>query len=239
MSFIDIIRKIINPLNVDLVKHPNIDFRRRKKLLDHFNINTIIDVGANSGQYAQQNFGLGFKGKILSFEPVQDVFKTLYKNAEKKNNWNVFNFGLGDADGDFEINISENTFSSSIFDINASHLIGAPKSKYITKEMIKIRTLDNIFDEVIRENENVLLKIDVQGFEKNVLEGAITSLSKIKGIQIEMSIEELYIGEMLFLDMINYLKNLGFNLYSLENGFHNPNSGKLLQVDGVFFNEDI
>ena len=62
-------------------------------------------------------------------------------------------------------------------------------------------------------------------------------LQKIKGIQIEMSIEELYRGEILFDQIIPFLKNIGFNLYSLENGFFDMESGKLLQVDGIFFKE--
>jgi len=83
----------------------------------------------------------------------------------------------------------------------------------------------------------VMMKIDTQGYEKNVIDGALTSLNRIKIIQLEMSIVPLYENETLFVEMIQYLDNNGFILYSLENGFSNPTTGQLLQVDGIFVNK--
>ena len=235
MKLIKLIRRLINPLKMDLKIYPDLDLRRRKKLIEHHKINKIFDVGANCGQYALQTFKLGFEGEIISFEPVKTTFIDLEKKAEKHKKWKSFNFGLGKIEEELEINISENTYSSSFLDIMPSHIQSAPKSKTIGKEIVSIKTLDAIFDKLVDENDIVLLKIDVQGFEKNVLEGASVSLKKIHGIQIEMSIEELYRKEMLYLEMINYITSLGYNLHSLENGFYDEKSGKLLQVDGVFF----
>ena len=82
------------------------------------------------------------------------------------------------------------------------------------------------------------MKLDTQGFERNVLVGAAQSLQKIQGIQIEMSLLELYKGQMLFVETIAYLEQLGFKLYSLENGFYDKNTGQLLCLDGIFFRED-
>ncbi|MEE9406937.1 MAG: FkbM family methyltransferase [Polaribacter sp.] len=235
MSLINLVRSFLNPLKIDLVKYPNLDLRRREKLLSHHKITKILDVGANSGQYALQTFKLGYKGEIVSFEPVNSTFKNLEKKAIKNKNWKVFNYGLGDKEEELEINISENSYSSSLLDIMPSHLKSAPESKIVGKEVVVIKTLDAIFNNFVLDDEVVLLKLDVQGFEKNVLEGAIKSLKNIHGIQIEMSVEELYSKEMLYLEMTNYITSLGYNLYSLENGFYDENSGKLLQVDGVFF----
>lgn len=232
---IKIIRKIINPFKLDLKKYPSLELRRRKKLLEHYQISKILDVGANSGQYALETRKLGYKGKIISFEPVKSVYNELKKKAEKNSLWECYNYGLGDNDVDLEINISQNTFSSSILKIMPQHVNSAPESKVINKEKICVKKLDSIFNSIVNEEENVLLKIDVQGFEKKVLDGAKESLKKIKGIQIEMSIEELYSGEMLYKDMISLLNSYGFNLHSLENGFYDEKTGKLLQVDGVFF----
>lgn len=104
MSFIKFIRKIINPLGLNLVIFPNEDLRRRKKLLDFHKINKILDVGANSGQYALQTFELGFKGNIMSFEPVKSTFDNLKKETLKKQNWKAFNFGFGDKEESIDIN---------------------------------------------------------------------------------------------------------------------------------------
>ncbi|MFY7670608.1 FkbM family methyltransferase [Tenacibaculum sp. MEBiC06402] len=222
---------------MDLQIHPTQDLRRRLKLFNHFGITKILDVGANAGQYAQENFKLGFKGHIISFEPLKNVYQELEKKVIKSRNWNSFNYALGDENKEIEINVSENTFSSSILEILPSHVESAPNSKFIKKEDIIVKKLDDIYEDLVEEKEVVLLKIDVQGFEKQVLEGAIESLKKIKGIQVEMSVEELYQGEMIFSEMISYLNEKGFSLHSLENGFYNENTGKLLQVDGIFFRE--
>ena len=235
MKPIQLIRSLINPFKIDLVKYPDLDLRRRLKLFSYHNINTIIDVGANQGQYASQFLKHGYKGNILSFEPITKVFETLEKNSKTYKNWKVFNYGLSNENKTSQIYISENTFSSSLLKITPSHLINEPKSKTVRSQKVNLKTLDSIYDSFDIKNESVFLKIDVQGYEKEVLEGAKNSLKHIKGIQIEMSIEELYKGEMLFNDMLSYIQKLGFELHSLENGFYSNNSGKLLQVDGVFF----
>ena len=92
--------------------------------------------------------------------------------------------------------------------------------------------------EIINKTDCVLLKIDVQGFEKEVLEGAKNVLEHIKGVQLEMSIEELYMGETLFGEMYDFITKKGFKLHSVENGFYNEKTGKLLQLDGIFFKEE-
>jgi FkbM family methyltransferase len=234
LSLINYIKNFINLFKIDIIKYPNIDLRRRKKLFDHNGINLILDVGANSGQYALQNFKIGFSGKIISFEPVSDVYAVLKKKVVKNKNWTAYNYGLGNEEIELPINISKNTYSSSILDIMPSHVIGAPESKYTHKETITIKTLDTVFENIVEKGDVVLLKLDVQGYEKLVLDGATESLNKIKGVQIEMSIQELYKNELLYDEIISFLKSKGFNLSSLENGFYNNKTGELLQVDGIF-----
>lgn len=235
MSMIKLIRKLINPLKFDLKRYPDLDLRRREKLLKHHKINKILDVGANSGQYAMQTFDLGYKGEIISFEPVKSTYTKLKQKAKPYKNWKTHNFGFGNKEDKLQINISDNTYSSSLLDIMPEHVKSAPESKIVGKETVVIKTLDNVFNSLVDSNDTVLLKIDVQGFEKNVLEGSTKSLNRIHGIQIEMSIEELYQGEMLCSDMIKLLESYGYSLFSLENGFYDGKSGKLLQVDGIFF----
>lgn len=238
MKFIEIVRKIMNPFKLDLKIFPDLDLRRRIKLLNYYEINKILDVGANNGQYAEIVQKIGFKGEIISFEPVKSTFKILEKKANSNQKWKTLNYGLGPKNDSFEINISANTSSSSILEIMPNVIKSEPETKTIRKEKILIKTLDNIYTSLVKPEDNVLLKLDVQGFEKNVLDGATESLKKIKGIQIEMSIEELYRSEMLFAEMLLFLNSKGFSLHSLENGFYDEKTGKLLQVDGIFFRKN-
>lgn len=238
MNLINLVKEVINPFRIDVIKYPNSDLRRRIKLLEYYNISKILDVGANIGQYALLMRKIGFKGDIISFEPISFAYNELFNKTKNDKKWKAYNLAIGSEEGEGTINISGNVYSSSLLEIKPSHTSSAPESAYVNTERIKIETIDNLFEDLVNSGETVLLKIDVQGYEKNVLAGAKDSLKKIKGIQIEMSLEELYKDEMLFLDTINFLNELGFDLCSLENGFFNPKTGKLLQVDGIFFKEE-
>lgn len=235
MNITDFVRKIINPIKIDIVRYPNPDLIRRMKLFEHFGVNRVLDVGANKGQYAKLIRKIGFRGNIESFEPLSEAYKILTKVSAKDKKWRTHNFALGDTEGSSVINISENLFSSSLLNITDSHIEGNSASAYRDTEEISIKTLNQIFNTVVDAEDTVFLKLDVQGYEEKVLHGASDVLSKISGIQIEMSLLELYQGEMLYRDVISFLESCGFELYSLENGFQNKKTGRLLQVDGIFF----
>jgi len=229
------INEIARNFGVQINRYPDSDLKRRIKLINNFKINKILDVGANEGQYSLLLRKLGFHGRILSFEPQSQVFMRLREKIRKDENWIVYNLALGNRDEEAFLNLSSNSVSSSFLDMKIVHLKSAPMSKYISKEKVIVKKLDSIFYKFHRPGDKILLKIDTQGFEKKVLEGAEKSLSLIKGIQLEMSIISLYKGEKLFFDLLSFMKKKGFSLYSLENGFSDPVSGQLLQVDGIFF----
>jgi FkbM family methyltransferase len=228
-------RKLLNDLGYDLKRHPEYDLRRKLKLLKTFQINTVFDVGANVGQYGSLLRNIKFEGRIVSFEPLSSAYQKLVAASRQDKNWETENIAIGDSDGEIEINISENSASSSILDMLPNHVKEAPKSRYINKEKVKLYKLDSIYPKYIKDGEKVFLKIDTQGYEKNVLDGAEDFLKHVTGLQIEMSIVPLYSNEFLIDDMISFLQSRGFGLYSLENGFSSKETGQLFQVDGIFF----
>jgi FkbM family methyltransferase len=229
----NLIKNILKKNGILVKRYPETDIVRRMKLVANNKIDTLIDIGANAGQYASLMREYGYKGKIISFEPLKNAFEELKKESSRDNNWLINNYALGNDNTTSMINVAGNSWSSSILNMLPSHENVAPESKYVKQEKIEIKKLDSIFNSFCK-NDNVMMKIDVQGFEKNVLDGATKSLDSIKIIQLEMSIIPLYENEMLFVDMINYLKDRGFELFSLENGYFDSNTGKLLQVDGIF-----
>jgi FkbM family methyltransferase len=214
-------------------RYPEDDATRRMKLLNNRNVDLLLDIGANAGQYARLMRDYGFKGEIISFEPLSEAFKTLKNYSQKDPLWSVHNYALGDSNYTTTINVAGNSYSSSLLDMLPAHENAAPESKYVTQEQIEVKTLDSLFNKIYKTGI-VMMKIDVQGFEKSVLEGAKESLDNIDVLQLEMSIIPLYENEMIYSDMIIYLKNMGFELFSLENGYSDPKTGKLLQVDGIF-----
>ncbi len=235
MIIVDLVNLLLNPLKGQLIRYPSKDLQRRMLLLKNNKINSILDVGANIGSYGKTMRKLGFTGRIVSVEPLSEVFQSLKRTARNDPNWETYNFALGDKDETSTINIAANKDSSSILEMLPKHINSAPQATYIGKENISIKKLDSIFHTLFDNDARVFLKIDTQGFEKQVLDGALLSLPKISGIQIEMSLVPLYKNALLYKEIIQYLETLGFKLQSLENGFANMNTGELLQVDGLFF----
>ena len=234
-----LIQKILRKNGFQISKFPDEDSTIRMKMMEHFNINTLFDVGANIGQYAFKMRSIGYQKKIISFEPLKSAFEGLKKAALNDPNWLVNNYALGDEDTTSTINIANNSYSSSILNMLPAHLSSAPESKYVATEEIEIKKIDSIFSTFCAKEESVMMKIDTQGYEKNVLEGATESLHKIKIIQLEMSIAPLYENEMTYLEMIKYLDNKGYQLFNLENGFTDSTTGQLRQVDGIFVQKHI
>jgi len=216
----------------DRTSHP---LARRKYILENYEIDTVLDIGANSGQFARElRQDIGYTDRIISFEPLGEVFKSLKAHAKGDQRWEIFNFAIGDADEKREINIAANSLSSSFLDILPTHLNAAPESKYIGKEVIDIRSLDSMFERVCTNSKNVYMKIDTQGFESKVLKGATLSLPKIGTVQMEMSLVPLYGTELLFDEMCILMREKGYTLIAIENGFSAPDTAQLLQIDGIF-----
>ncbi|MGD0712123.1 MAG: FkbM family methyltransferase [Bacteroidales bacterium] len=218
--------------------HLSDELKSRQFFLNYYGINLLLDVGANIGQYSTLMRRIGYKGEIISFEPLKSAYSELKKKTELDDKWQCENFALGNKEEQAIIHISGNSYSSSLLEILPLHIEYDKDSQYVANETIQIKKLDDVFQNYYQPGEVVMLKIDTQGYEKNVLEGAKQSLINITLLQLEISIEPLYDKEVLFLEMINYLNEIGFELFTLENGIRNPKSGKLLQVDGIFVNKN-
>jgi FkbM family methyltransferase len=231
------LRKVLWKAGVDISPfNPSMNpLARRKKLMETYGINVVFDVGANTGQFAQQTRNdMGYNGKIFSFEPVLSAYEILKRHAAKDPGWKVFNWALGEAESFREINISGNSQSSSFLNMLPGQIKASPESAYVTKQMIEIRTLDSLFYRLCSKEDDVYLKIDTQGYESKVLKGAENSLGLIGTIQLEMSLEMLYEGEMMFADMHDFLSGKGYSLVSIEPGFSDPHTGRLLEIDGIY-----
>lgn len=197
-------------------------------------INTVFDVGGNIGQFATGLRNTGYNDQILSFEPGSEAYEQLAKAASQDENWNVYpQCAVGESMGSALLNVSKNSVSSSILKINQSHLEAAPDSKIESSENVDVVTLDHVINEQGLMG-NILLKIDTQGFEEEVLDGVKQSIDKIEVIVCELSLVELYEGQMLALDFIQKLRENGFDLWGCYSGFCNENKGQMLQFDATF-----
>lgn len=201
-----------------------------------FDIDLILDVGANKGQFATEIRLCGYAGRIVSFEPLSKAHGELLQSSVGDPMWDAYpRCALGDNNGEVEINIAGNSESSSILPMLESHRSAAPESVYQGKEIVPIKTLDTVAGPYLKDARSVFLKIDTQGFEWHVLDGARDTLPHIKGISVELSLVPLYEGQHLWREVIDRLEAAGFTLWAFKPVFSDQTSGRTLQVDGIFY----
>jgi FkbM family methyltransferase len=218
--------------------HSESDWRRHfTGALASHHVDVVLDVGANSGQYATGLRQAGFAGHIISFEPLSSPFSRLTRSSSPDPHWECRQCALGDFDGTVTVNVAGNAgASSSILPMLRSHENVFPQANYVGTEEAAIRRLDSLKDEVLQQNETVFLKIDVQGFEKQVIAGGqSTIIDRCAGMEIELSFVALYEGGMLIQEALELVDSMGFALAGLAPGFVDVRNGRVLQADGIFF----
>lgn len=208
-------RKLINKIGFDLVRIKNSHDNLAKHLsnvLRSRNIDCVLDVGANSGQYGLFLRSLGYQGYIISFEPVKEVFKILKETADKDNNWICYNFALGDANEEKIINVYHSTVFSSFLKVNDYSKNIWRSLENVSPEVVKVHRLDDIWFQLISELKckNYMIKLDTQGFDRNVFNGSIKCLNSIKVLQSELSLIPVYEGMDQVYDILKDYNNFGF-----------------------------
>jgi FkbM family methyltransferase len=234
------LRHLVHRFGIDVVRYPLGDpLARTAKLLRHHRVNCVVDVGANDGGFATGIRGLGYTGHVISFEPLQKPFDSLRHKASSDGAWDTAQCAVGDAGGEVTINVSGNAgLSSSVLPMLDSHTDVEPSSRYIGAETVRQDRLDRLLPEMgIGPDRRTFLKIDVQGYERAVLDGAsgLFDSGGVVGMQLELSLIPLYDGAMTYREGLGRADALGMTLMGLDPVFADPVSGQLLQADAVFF----
>jgi FkbM family methyltransferase len=207
-------------------------------LLRQHNVVTVLDVGANEGQYGTELFQSGWTGSVLSFEALPSAWAYLQEHSKGYPNWDVYpQIALSDRAGTAVFYEAGNSASSSLLEMTRTHVDAAPHSA--TKKELSVQTqrLDEAL-RIARPASPLFLKIDVQGAEAIVLDGATEALrDDIVGVQVEMSIVELYSNQILHSELEAKLTGLGFRCWDIIPGFRDPASLRLLQYDAVYFKD--
>jgi FkbM family methyltransferase len=196
-------------------------------------IKTVIDVGANRGQFAEYIHKLLPDARIYSFEPLKDCYDQLCKNMKGIPNFRAFQFALGDENKQRKMYCNDFSPSSSLLPMEELHKEAFPQTEHTTPEKIDIRRLDDISQE-LDIVENVLIKIDVQGFEEKVILGGDKVISRASVLIVETSFQSLYQGQYLFDAIYDMLRERGFRYMGGEEALKNPQDGSILACDSVF-----
>lgn len=206
---------------------------REYKWLQDFGIKTVIDVGANVGQFALMIHKIINDAAIYSFEPINECYMELVNKKDRINNLKCFNLALGSETREGVINRNEFLPSSSLLAMESLHKEAFPYTAKTYQEKINITSLDKIHNE-IDWVQKILLKIDVQGYELEVLEGAKNSLNSIDLIIVETTFLKLYKRQPLFEDVYDFLYSRSFQYKGNFDQITNPNTGRILQADAIF-----
>lgn len=230
-------RALLRTLGFDVVRYSRTSSAadaRRIQALNDTQVNVVLDVGASVGNYATKLRQSGYRGRILSFEPLSESYEKLAASSRHDSAWQTFNAAIGERDGSASINVSARSTSSSLLDMGPLHVAAAPDSAYVRHEQIVVRRLDTILDGIVRPDDRLYLKMDVQGYEASVLAGARETLATTQVIEVEVSTVPLYDGSVLCAQMIQAIGELGFRLVSWEDVLTDPKTGYVLQADCIF-----
>ena len=193
----------------------------------------IVDIGANHGQFLELVLK-NYTGQVIAIEPEPEAFEFLSQKFAKFSNVQSLNLALGSSNGSANLNVANNSSeSSSILDMGYHHKMGAPNIRMIEKCKVKLARFSDAID--ISGFHQVFLKIDVQGFELEVLKGISSEdLKRILAIKIELNVVETYVGAPLIETVMAFLRANGFSPLRIENGFGLPGFGQQLQMEALF-----
>lgn len=180
-------------------------------VLRRLDINCVLDVGANVGQYAKRLRQSGYRGRIVSFEPVAQHVEELRAEAAGDPDWEVFGFALGEQDGSAQINAMPGTMSS-LLPTSDFGRTWSVKLQHSDVETIQIRRLESVFDQAVAglDDPRVFLKLDTQGFDLQALRGAGGRLEEVLGLQSEVACLPIYEGMARMPEQLQAYEAAGF-----------------------------
>lgn len=203
-----------------------IDFIQNRK------IDLLIDVGANSGQFGESLRADGYRGRIISFEPIAAEFEALSRKAARDGNWEVHRCALGAASGTATLQVSRLSVFSSMLDLAGSARLHDDRMAVDHVEEVPVRTLDEV---AARLTGRMLVKIDTQGYEKQVLDGGRQTLPKLEGIMLELPVIRVYKGAWRFHEAVQHMFELGFVPAQIQPvGYHGRDNVSAVEFDCLF-----
>jgi FkbM family methyltransferase len=196
---------------------------------------TVIDVGANAGQFTIAALNLFDGIAVHAFEPVKECVRKLRDRTSKFKNVYIYPHALGAKQELAAFHVNRYSLASSLLKPSTKHRSEFPIAGAEQTTVIELGTLDQYFSNAVLAPP-VLLKLDVQGAEKRVIEGGQHTLTQVDYVLMETSFTPMYIDEPLFIEMIEAMKTAHFNFVRPVSILKSPKSGEILQADILFKN---
>jgi FkbM family methyltransferase len=205
----------------------------RRPWLQQHGFRSVIDVGANEGQFALLARTAFPLAQILSFEPLPDCYEQLRARFKNDTRFGSLPFAIGASDGELIMHRNAYSQSSSILPMGEAHREAFPFTAETKQITVQIRSLDSL-PEVQALPLPLFLKIDVQGYEKEVLRGALLTLTRTAMVMLEVSLTELYHFEPLLDDILPTMRSAGFYMSGIAGMTRRPRDDRQLQIDAIF-----
>ncbi len=239
------IKKIVSQLNT-LLQYPELlkaTAQNRGLLKDLlyikqnflFTPDIIIDVGAAIGEWSKAAQFTYPSAKIFSFEPILESHKKVKEMADNNSQWTSYQYALSNYNGSSSFHLNDFSFSSSLLEMTEKHKEEFPFTKNEKIIPVEVRRLDEI-EKVAATPGSIFMKIDTQGSELQVLEGAIETLKRTQILFLEVNFEELYKGQATYLELMTFLYDHNFKAFIQRNPHFSNDGQSLLWSDVIFLN---
>jgi FkbM family methyltransferase len=199
---------------------------------------TVIDVGANIGQFSVTVAKLFSNVSIHCFEPLPVCLPVLKRNTQELPNVRIYPIALGESEGTGVFHVNSHSHSSSLLRLAEGHREAFPLAREVDAIRVSLSTLDKVFAD-LELTPPVMLKLDVQGYEATTIRGGFSTLRRVDYIVCETSLKPMYDGEMLFPDLARMIEMRGFRFMRPVGWLTNPSNGEILQIDALFERKDL
>lgn len=188
--------------------------RYLRRLFADLHIDCVLDVGANRGQYRDfLRQHCGYRGRIVSFEPIPELYRVLCARALHDEAWVVHPHALGARRSREKFKIMASSEFSSLLAPTQASVTGFEQMNRVVQEIdVDVLTLDECFSDLTAgaDLSGVFLKLDTQGCDLEVMRGASGSLTRIAALSTEASVMPLYVGMPDLAETIAFLQRAGF-----------------------------
>ena len=226
--------------SLDRLIHPSRRLRKddirlmRQLILNRLGVNLVFDLGANIGQYGLQLRQFGYQGRIVSAEPQSRAYAQLQATAQSDPRWTCLQVAVGSSESTLTMNLTTDDKCSSLLKPTGELQRRLPNATICGTEEVRLRTLDSIGREQAADADSLYLKIDVQGYEAEVLKGGPECLRRAKAVEVELSLVDCYDKAPRFFEVVSQLHDQGLNLVYTARVCADYQTGRLLQIDGIF-----
>lgn len=227
-------------MGFDIARYPGAatHWPRLAEMFDRHKVTMVFDVGANIGQYAYSLRNNGYKGQIVSFEPLSAAHAELSLNADLDPSWQIApRCAVGRTTGETMINISPESDMSSLLPLTADAAEKFASVRPTASETVPMTTLAAEIPRYADAADAIFVKSDTQGYEAEVLDGLAGAADRVVGLQLELSLVPIYQGQPDYLTVLNRIGELGFAPHLVIPGYFSRHHGQMIEFDVVCFRE--